>query len=283
MERKPRRPGKRIFGKFIIWRCFFVGGLMIIAVLGTLAWELARHDSLPRARAAAMTTLSMAQCFYIFNCRYLTATSLRTDTLFGNPWVLISVFPNAAAQAFLIYTPSVNSAFRMEPMDGLAWLRCIVISALLFLIVEVEKFVGPRWIRPRVMPPIRAMSRATDRFVAWITCGRVDPRATDDAALTARNQSAVPAASAPGDSVPAASVSARALSHDVPSSAAAKLASPTASSYVTTADVVSSAAASTAAAEVNNEEPSQVSLVPAPPATSPPAVLTVVGSTDVAV
>ncbi|RYY38048.1 hypothetical protein EON62_00730, partial [archaeon] len=175
MHRKPRRPGKRIFGKFIIWRCFFIGVILIVGVLGTLQWELARHGVLARARAAAMTTLTLAQCTYIFNCRYLTATSLRWDIGYANPWVLISILLNVAAQAFLIYTPGVNTAFNMDPMDGFAWLRSIVIAIILSAIVEVEKFVGPRWIRPRVMPIIRAASRATDRFVAWITCGRVMP------------------------------------------------------------------------------------------------------------
>lgn len=34
MERRPRRPGKRLLGKLILWRCAFVSGLIVILVLG---------------------------------------------------------------------------------------------------------------------------------------------------------------------------------------------------------------------------------------------------------
>lgn len=34
MERPPRRPGKRLLGKLILWRCAFVSGLLVILVLG---------------------------------------------------------------------------------------------------------------------------------------------------------------------------------------------------------------------------------------------------------
>jgi magnesium-transporting ATPase (P-type) len=34
MDRPPRRPGKRLLGKLILWRCAFVSGLLVILVLG---------------------------------------------------------------------------------------------------------------------------------------------------------------------------------------------------------------------------------------------------------
>jgi magnesium-transporting ATPase (P-type) len=34
MNRPPRRPGKRLLGKLILWRCAFVSGLLVILVLG---------------------------------------------------------------------------------------------------------------------------------------------------------------------------------------------------------------------------------------------------------
>lgn len=47
MDRPPRRPGKRLLGKLILWRCAFVSGLLVILVLGMygelmsrLSWTL---------------------------------------------------------------------------------------------------------------------------------------------------------------------------------------------------------------------------------------------------
>ena len=40
MERPPRRPGKRLLGKLILWRCFFVSSLLVILVLGMYG----KHD-----------------------------------------------------------------------------------------------------------------------------------------------------------------------------------------------------------------------------------------------
>lgn len=42
MNRPPRRPGKRLLGKLILWRCFFVSGLLVILVLGMYG-KSARH------------------------------------------------------------------------------------------------------------------------------------------------------------------------------------------------------------------------------------------------
>jgi magnesium-transporting ATPase (P-type) len=34
MDRPPRRPGKRLLGKLILWRCCFVSVLLVVLVLG---------------------------------------------------------------------------------------------------------------------------------------------------------------------------------------------------------------------------------------------------------
>jgi magnesium-transporting ATPase (P-type) len=34
MNRPPRRPGKRLLGKLVLWRCVFVSTILVILVLG---------------------------------------------------------------------------------------------------------------------------------------------------------------------------------------------------------------------------------------------------------
>jgi hypothetical protein len=43
MQRPPRRPGKRLLGKLILWRCAFVSGLLVILVLGMYGKCLCRR------------------------------------------------------------------------------------------------------------------------------------------------------------------------------------------------------------------------------------------------
>lgn len=163
MTRKPRRSGKAIVGKFILWRCFFVGGLLILAMLGNMEWQIATSSSasesvrLAEGRTVAMTTLVAGQAAYIFNCRYLRDSSLRSNILHGNPFVLMTVGLNLALQCLLIYAPGIQDLFSLAPIGGLAWLRCLGLAAAVFVLVEVEKIVGPRFVRPVLAPCLRCM------------------------------------------------------------------------------------------------------------------------------
>jgi magnesium-transporting ATPase (P-type) len=174
MGRPPRRSNKGIIGKQLLWRCFFVGGLLIIAMLGNMYWELqldgwdssAGSDQpdenspvLSRARAVAMTTLTSGQVSYIFNCRYLKSTSLRSDILHSNPMLLLMAALNVGLQCLLIYAPGIQTAFGLAPISGLSWLRCIAMASALFLIVEAEKAFGPRFLMPLFNPCLRPCKR----------------------------------------------------------------------------------------------------------------------------
>jgi magnesium-transporting ATPase (P-type) len=74
MTRPPRQAGKHIVGKLVLWRCLFVGTLLIVAVLGNMHWELVRQgwdggldsgtpdgDIVAKGQSVAMTTLTLGQ------------------------------------------------------------------------------------------------------------------------------------------------------------------------------------------------------------------------------
>jgi hypothetical protein len=56
-------------------------------------------------------------------------------------------------QIFLTYTPYINTFFSNDGIDGDAWGRIIGFMIAIFLVVEVEKIYGTRY----VMPWIRKM------------------------------------------------------------------------------------------------------------------------------
>jgi magnesium-transporting ATPase (P-type) len=70
MERPPRRPNKRLVGKLLLWRCFFVCHLVVVLVLGMFEWALTTGRSLGQARAEAFNVLVGAQVVYFITCRY---------------------------------------------------------------------------------------------------------------------------------------------------------------------------------------------------------------------
>ncbi len=52
MNRPPRRPGKRLLGKLVMWRCVFVCVLLVCLVLGMYYWSESEGKSLDLCRWA---------------------------------------------------------------------------------------------------------------------------------------------------------------------------------------------------------------------------------------
>jgi magnesium-transporting ATPase (P-type) len=196
MDRPPRRPEKPIVGKYMAWRTFFATVLVIVGMLGNLEITLSQYDpdgtntaaALTRAQTVAMNVLVFSQCFYIINCRYLTETSLRYDVLTANPWLSVLALSNALLQLLITYTPGITFFFDTTGLDGYEWARIVGTAASIFLLVEAEKAVGPQYLKPYILPLVRAAFE----FVPW-AMGRKKSK------LAVRYRKAAAAAAAAGD------------------------------------------------------------------------------------
>jgi magnesium-transporting ATPase (P-type) len=85
----------------------------------------------------------VAEIFYLFNTRYLSASALNRDGLLGNRYVLIAVGMVFVFQLLFTYLPLMQHFFAAAPIGVEAWLRILGVGILLFLAVEVEK----AWLR----------------------------------------------------------------------------------------------------------------------------------------
>ncbi|EKX34242.1 hypothetical protein GUITHDRAFT_80735 [Guillardia theta CCMP2712] len=165
MERPPRRKGKRLFGRMVAWHCLFVSACIVTCVLANFDIEMRRHEEtgvgrragevlmttrVKKARAAAFNMLVFGEIAYAINCRYLRSTSIRMEIITGNKWCWISILITAVLQVFLTYTPGVNSFFSNEAIDGIAWLRILGMMIAIFLFVELEKAIGPKYLMPLI-------------------------------------------------------------------------------------------------------------------------------------
>ena len=58
------------------WRILFVSLLMVTGTFGLFLWERLSGSDIDTARTVAVNTLVVAEVFYLFNTRYLTAPVL---------------------------------------------------------------------------------------------------------------------------------------------------------------------------------------------------------------
>jgi magnesium-transporting ATPase (P-type) len=166
MEKTPRRPGKRLLGKLVMWRSFFVTHLLVIVVLGCFAWSKAEGNSSARSRAEAFNVLVFGEIAYAVNTRFIKVSALHPRALRGNPWCFWSVAVTAALQVFLTYTPGVSTFFSMgDGMGWVQWVRVLVSMVVVFLVVEAEKAMIDPVVKPCLWPVLRWAEQHTPSWL----------------------------------------------------------------------------------------------------------------------
>ncbi|WP_435628172.1 cation-transporting P-type ATPase [Candidatus Ferrigenium straubiae] len=145
MRRPPRDPAEPLLSRFLLWRVFLVSCLMVAGALGFFLWEQGHGASIETARTAAVNAIVMGEIFYLFNCRFLLASSCGANTFTGSRPVLISIAVAVALQALFTYAPLLQRLFGTSALDAMAWWRILLFGVVLFAAVEIEK----TWLRRR--------------------------------------------------------------------------------------------------------------------------------------
>ncbi|MCA9221908.1 MAG: cation transporting ATPase C-terminal domain-containing protein, partial [Planctomycetales bacterium] len=148
MRRKPRRPGEPILKGFVLKRTTAVAILMTVATVGIFLWEyyaelekgISHAVALAESQTIAVTTIIIFQCFYLANCRSLR-DSFWSVGLFTNPMFYLGVTLVLILQAGFIYFPPANTLFGSVPLDLNAWLKAVVVGAVILPAIIIEKRV----------------------------------------------------------------------------------------------------------------------------------------------
>ena len=139
MRRPPRDPAEPLLSRFLLWRVFFVSCLMVVGALGFFLWEQARGAGIEAARTAAVNALVMGEIFYLFNCRFLLASSFGRHGFTGSRPIFIAIASVVSLQVLFTYAPLFQQLFGTVALDAVMWGRIALFGLLLFAAVELEK------------------------------------------------------------------------------------------------------------------------------------------------
>ena len=138
MQRAPRPPDESIFAhgmwQHIVWVGLFVGAISI----ASQAWAISR--GVEYWQTVVFTVLTVSQLFHSLAVRSETR-SLLTIGLFSNLPMLGAVVLTIALQMAVIYVPALNPVFHTQPLPMLDLLVCLLLSSLVLIAVEIEKWL----------------------------------------------------------------------------------------------------------------------------------------------
>lgn len=140
MLRPPRHSDAPILNRIIIFRITLVSFLMLGAAFGIFSWELSGNATLAEARTAAVNVFVMVELFYLFNCRTLEKSVFQLG-FFSNLWVLGGAVTMFLLQIAYTYLPVMNRLFQSAPLDLAVWGRTVMAGAVVFVIIEIEKWL----------------------------------------------------------------------------------------------------------------------------------------------
>lgn len=138
MQRPPRHPKESIFaqglGIHILWVGLFIG----LLTLGT-QWYAINHTQ-THWQTIVFTVLCLSQLWHVMAIRS-EKRSLFTIGLLTNKPLLLAVVGTVILQLGVIYLPFLNKFFHTQPLTGMELLLAFGASAVVFLVVEIEKTV----------------------------------------------------------------------------------------------------------------------------------------------
>jgi Ca2+-transporting ATPase len=141
MERPPRHPKESIFANALGIHIVWVGLLMGAVSLFTQAWSLKTGHA--HWQTMVFTVLCLSQMGHVLAIRS-ARESLFTQGIFSNRPLAGAFLITFILQMATIYVPQLNPIFKTEPLSLPELLLTLALSSVVFLAVEIEKFIKRR-------------------------------------------------------------------------------------------------------------------------------------------
>lgn len=144
MERGPRPLTESILAHGLWQHAVWVGVLMATLTLCTQAWSI--HFGGGHWQSMTFTVLTLAQLAHVLAVRS-ERDSLFTQGLRSNMPLLAAVTVTVVWQLAALYVAPLARVFRTAPLSGTELAVCFGIASLVFIAVEIEKWmIRRRWL-----------------------------------------------------------------------------------------------------------------------------------------
>jgi P-type Ca2+ transporter type 2C len=138
MKRPPHDPSKNIFAGGMAWHILWVGLLMGLITLAIYAWAI--YNDNPHGQTMAFSVLCFSQLGHVMAIRSKRDSLLKIG-LFSNKQMIKALLLTASLQFMIIYVPFFNPIFRTQALPLNEMLITVAASSIVFLAVELEKFI----------------------------------------------------------------------------------------------------------------------------------------------
>ncbi|RLI75901.1 ATPase P [Archaeoglobales archaeon] len=142
---EPREPNllklKPITGELlnpaILFRIIWVS---LVLVVGTYFLFFRYYENEVIARTIAMNTIVFFEIFYLLSSRSIDLSFIKT-LKFKNRAIYLGILVMIVLQLVATYSPHFNAILHTAPLDASMWIEIVVVSSLVFLLVELEKYL----------------------------------------------------------------------------------------------------------------------------------------------
>lgn len=140
MKRSPRSPKTPLLDGYFIWRILFVSILIGGGTLLLNLYLLDKGISEEVVRTVTIQTIVITQMFHLYNSRSIRKSAFSGD-FFGNKAVFVVSGLLILLQLSITYIPFMNNVFGTVQLPFNLWLYPLVFGFIIFIIVEIEKWV----------------------------------------------------------------------------------------------------------------------------------------------
>ncbi|HEX7972268.1 MAG TPA: HAD-IC family P-type ATPase, partial [Thiobacillus sp.] len=140
MQRPPRPPKESLFAhgmwQHILWVGLLMGGVSLL----TQAWAI--RSGAAHWQSMVFTVLTLSQLGHVLAIRF-ERESLFTGLL-SNPALIGALLFTFTLQMAVLYVPGLNPIFKTQPLSLGELAVCLVLSSVVFVGVEIEKWLVRR-------------------------------------------------------------------------------------------------------------------------------------------
>ena len=126
---------------FGLWRVIFVGLALLAYTLWAFFWMKSHNVSDAMARTVAVNAITIGQCFYLLNSRYLIDSSVSIKAHLENKYLPMGIGAVIVLQLMFTYLPPLQRIFDTESIPLYVWPWLLGGGLLFFFFVEAEKLL----------------------------------------------------------------------------------------------------------------------------------------------